>query len=105
MPLTNDQASGFYFRKEMEQVLLSPGDVEDIGQDQEVPMDWGKLDETVTKAVHRLPLLERAKIAGGWAGLRGRSLPTITPSSAPPPAWRDSSSPSASAGTASSIPR
>ncbi len=58
------------FRKEMEQVLLSPGDVEDIGQDQEVPMDWGKLDETVTKAVHRLPLLERAKIAGGWAGLR-----------------------------------
>src|SRR6266542_2267219 len=70
VPLTNDQASGFYFRKEMEQVLLSPGDVEDIGQDQEVPMDWGKLDETVTKAVHRLPLLERAKIAGGWAGLR-----------------------------------
>jgi sarcosine oxidase subunit beta len=71
VPLTNDQASGFYFRKEMEQVLLSPGDVEDIGQDQEVPMDWGKLDETVTKAIHRLPLLERAKIA---------------PSSAPPPA-------------------
>src|SRR5262249_57313434 len=70
VPLTNDQASGFYFRKEMEQVLLSPGDVEDIGQDQEVPMDWGKLDETVTKAIHRLPLLERAKIAGGWAGLR-----------------------------------
>jgi len=24
----------------------------------------------VTKAVHRLPLLERAQIAGGWAGLR-----------------------------------
>jgi sarcosine oxidase subunit beta len=70
VPLTHDQASGFYFRKEMEQVLLSPGDVEDIGQDQIVPMDWGKLDETVTKAVHRLPLLERAKIAGGWAGLR-----------------------------------
>ena len=70
VPLTNDQASGFYFRKEMEQVLLSPGDVEDIGQDQEVPMDWGKLDETVTKAIHRVPLLERAKIAGGWAGLR-----------------------------------
>jgi sarcosine oxidase subunit beta len=70
VPLTNDQASGFYFRKEMEQVLLSPGDVEDIGQDQEVPMDWSKRDETVTKAIHRLPLLERAKIAGGWAGLR-----------------------------------
>jgi len=24
----------------------------------------------VTKAVHRLPLIERAKISGGWAGLR-----------------------------------
>ncbi len=70
VPLTHDQASGFYFRKEMEQVLLSPGDVEDIGQDQIVPMDWGKLDETVTKAVHRLPSIERARIAGGWAGLR-----------------------------------
>ena len=103
VPLTNDQASGFYFRKEMEQVLLSPGDVEDIGQDQEVPMDWGKLDETVTKAVHRLPMLERAKIAGGWAGLRPLT-PMITPSSARRPASRDSSSPSASAGTASSIP-
>jgi len=70
VPLTHDQASGFYFRKEMEQVLLSPGDVEDIGQDQLVPMDWGKLDQTVTKAVHRLPMIERAQIAGGWAGLR-----------------------------------
>jgi sarcosine oxidase subunit beta len=70
VPLTHDQASGFYFRKEMEQVLLSPGDVEDIGQDQLVPMDWGKLDQTVTKAVHRLPMLEHAQIAGGWAGLR-----------------------------------
>src|SRR5262245_49675782 len=30
IPLTTDRASGLYFRKEMEQVLLSPGDVEDI---------------------------------------------------------------------------
>ena len=70
VPLTHDRASGFYFRKEMEQVLLSPGDVEDIGEDQIVPMDWGKVEETVTKAVHRLPIIERAQIAGGWAGLR-----------------------------------
>ena len=33
VPLTTDRASGFYFRKEMEQVLLSPGDVEDVGDD------------------------------------------------------------------------
>jgi sarcosine oxidase subunit beta len=70
VPLTHDRASGFYFRKEMEQVLLSPGDVEDIGEDQLVPMDWGKVEETVGKAVHRLPIIERARIQGGWAGLR-----------------------------------
>ena len=70
VPLTGDVSSGFYFRKELEQVLLSPGDVEDIGEDSRVPMDWGKVEETVQKAVHRLPIIERARIAGGWAGLR-----------------------------------
>jgi sarcosine oxidase subunit beta len=70
VPLTTDRESGFYFRKEMEQILLSPGDVEDIGADFEVPMDWARLDEAVDKAVRRVPLLESAKIAGGWAGLR-----------------------------------
>jgi sarcosine oxidase, subunit beta len=70
VPLTTDRASGFYFRKEIEQVLLSPGDVEDIGDDLAVPLDWGKVEETVQKAIHRLPIIERARIAGGWAGLR-----------------------------------
>src|SRR5712664_266663 len=65
VPLTSDVTSGFYFRKEMAQVLLSPGDVEDIGEDFVVPMDWGKVDETVRKAVHRLPIIENARIAGG----------------------------------------
>jgi sarcosine oxidase subunit beta len=70
VPLTSDVTSGFYFRKEMEQVLLSPGDVEDIGEDFNVPMDWGKVEEAVQKAIHRLPIIEHARIAGGWAGLR-----------------------------------
>jgi len=70
VPLTSDVASGFYFRKELEQVLLSPGDVEDIGEDFTVPMDWSKVADAVEKAVHRVPVLERARIAGGWAGLR-----------------------------------
>lgn len=70
VPLTTDRATGFYFRKEMEQVLLSPGDVEDIGQDLEVPMDRSKIEETVQKALARLPIIEKARIAGGWAGLR-----------------------------------
>jgi sarcosine oxidase subunit beta len=70
VPLTTDRRSGFYFRKEMEQVLLSPGDVEDIGEDLVVPMDWGKVESAVQMAIHRIPVIERARIAGGWAGLR-----------------------------------
>src|SRR5919198_684223 len=70
IPLTTDRASGFYFRKEMEQVLLSPGDVEDIGEDLAAPVDWGRVEDAVTKAVHRVPIIEHARIAGGWAGLR-----------------------------------
>ena len=70
VPLTTDRASGFYFRKELEQVLLSPGDVQDIGEDFEVPMDAAMVGEAVQKAVDRVPALEQARIAGGWAGLR-----------------------------------
>jgi sarcosine oxidase subunit beta len=70
VPLTTDRASGFYFRKEMEQLLLSPGDVEDIGEDFTVPVDRVRIDETVEKALHRIPIVEKARIAGGWAGLR-----------------------------------
>ena len=70
VPLTTDRASGFYFRKEMEQLLLSPGDVEDIGEDLAVPVDRARIDETVDKALHRIPVVEKARIAGGWAGLR-----------------------------------
>ena len=70
VPLTTDLASGFYFRKEMEQLLLSAGDVVDIGDDFNVPMDWGMMEDAVQKALHRIPIVERARIAGGWAGLR-----------------------------------
>ena len=70
VPLTTDRATGFYFRKEMEQLLLSPGDVEDIGEDFDVPVDRARIDETVEKALHRIPIVEKARIAGGWAGLR-----------------------------------
>jgi sarcosine oxidase subunit beta len=70
VPLTTDRASGFYFRKEMEQLLLSPGDVEDVGADLLAPVDWSRAEETVEKALHRLPIVEKARVAGGWAGLR-----------------------------------
>ncbi len=72
IPLTTDRATGFYFRKEMEQVLMSPGDVVDIGADDgaNVPLDGRAVEDAVQKAVDRVPILERARIAGGWAGLR-----------------------------------
>src|SRR5256712_1592723 len=70
VPLTSDVTSGFYFPKDKEQMLLSPGQVEDIGDDANVPMDWGKVEELVPKAIQRLPIIERARIAGGWARLR-----------------------------------
>jgi sarcosine oxidase, subunit beta len=70
VPLTMDRASGFYFRKEMEQLLLSPGDVEDVGDDLNVAVDWARTEETVEKAMRRIPIVEHARIAGGWAGLR-----------------------------------
>jgi len=79
VPLTTDVTSGFYFRKEMEQVLLSPGDVEDIGEDFDVPMDPGKVEEAVQKAIQRLPIIGDARIAGGWAGLRLPALPRHRP--------------------------
>ena len=70
IPLVTDRGSGFYFRKEMEQVLLSAGDVQDIGEDFDVPMDPGMVAQAVQKAIDRVPVLESARIAGGWAGLR-----------------------------------
>jgi sarcosine oxidase subunit beta len=70
VPLTTDRATGFYFRKELEQLLLSPGDVEDVADDLRAAVDWARVEEAVAKAVHRIPIVEKARIAGGWAGLR-----------------------------------
>jgi sarcosine oxidase subunit beta len=70
VPLTTDRSTGMYFRKELEQLLISPGDVEDVGDDMNVVIDARRREEAVEKAIHRLPIVERARIAGGWAGLR-----------------------------------
>lgn len=70
VPLTQDRSTGFYFRKELQRVLMSPGDVEDIGSDDQVPVDWSRLEETVDKAMARVPALAGAAVTNGWAGLR-----------------------------------
>jgi sarcosine oxidase subunit beta len=71
MPLVIDRGSGFYARSEGRAVLMSPGDAGDVGEPLgPPPIDWGMLEQTVEKAIRRLPALERAAIKTGWAGLR-----------------------------------
>jgi sarcosine oxidase, subunit beta len=69
MPLVIDRKSGFYCRSEQGQVLMSAGDV-GAAPEFSAAVDWGMLDETVDKAVRRIPALESASIRHAWAGLR-----------------------------------
>ena len=69
MPLVIDRGSGFYCRSEQGALLMSAGDV-GAKTEYEASVDWGMLEQTVTKAVKRIPALERAEIHHAWAGLR-----------------------------------
>jgi sarcosine oxidase subunit beta len=67
VPLTIDHKQNFYFRREMESVLLS-------GPQDEKPSfnlttDFDSMVETAEKAMHRVPVFEETNIARGWAGL------------------------------------
>ena len=68
-PLVIDRTSGFYCRTEGRSILMSPGDVQAV-EGYKVTIDWSMAEETARKAVHRVPVLERAGIMSGWAGLR-----------------------------------
>src|SRR5919109_4533632 len=68
-PLVIDRTSGFYCRTEGRSILMSPGDVQEV-QGYKVSIDWNMAEEAARKAVHRVPILERAGIMSGWAGLR-----------------------------------
>ena len=68
-PLVIDRTSGFYYRTEGRSILMSPGDVQEV-QGYKVTIDWSMAEETARKAVRRVPVLERAGIMSGWAGLR-----------------------------------
>ncbi len=68
-PLVIDRTSGFYCRTEGRSILMSPGDVQEV-QGYKVSIDWSMAEEAARKAVHRVPVLERAGIMSGWAGLR-----------------------------------
>ncbi|HSE03373.1 MAG TPA: FAD-binding oxidoreductase, partial [Methylomirabilota bacterium] len=69
LPLVTDTGSGFYCRSEQGAILMSPGDV-GATTEYEARVDWSTLEQTVEKAVRRIPALERAQIRHAWAGLR-----------------------------------
>jgi sarcosine oxidase subunit beta len=65
--LTIDFHRGWYFRQEVDGLLLSgPLDSEPSFN---LSIDYEAMAETSENAIYRVPALERARIARGWAGL------------------------------------
>jgi sarcosine oxidase subunit beta len=68
MPMIVDVSSGVYMHRESGGMLLGLADPhEPPGYDTSV--DWDFLPRVVEPAIHRVPALEAAEIANGWAGL------------------------------------
>jgi sarcosine oxidase subunit beta len=66
-PLTIDFHPGWYFRQEGDGLLLSgPLDLEPSFN---LNIDYEAMAETSENAISRVPVLEKARIARGWAGL------------------------------------
>jgi sarcosine oxidase subunit beta len=67
IPLTIDFHRGWYFRQEVNGLLLSgPLDQEPSFN---LGIDYEAMAETSENAMYRVPVLEKARIARGWAGL------------------------------------
>ena len=67
IPLTIDFHRGWYFRQEGEGLLLSgPLDLEPSFN---LSVDYDAMTDASERAIYRVPVLERARIARGWAGL------------------------------------
>lgn len=66
-PLTIDLELGWYMRREGKGLLLSgPQDSESSFNEK---VDFDSQEWTARRSLHRCPVLERARIARGWAGL------------------------------------
>lgn len=68
IPMVIDFDALFYFRGE------GPGLITGMSDRDEPPsfntnVDWNFLEKVIEKAVHRVPVLEKAKILRGWGGL------------------------------------
>jgi sarcosine oxidase subunit beta len=67
IPLTIDFHRGWYFHQEVDGLLLSgPLDQEPSFN---LGIDYEAMAETAENAMYRVPVLEKARIARGWAGL------------------------------------
>jgi sarcosine oxidase subunit beta len=67
IPLTIDFHRGWYFRQEGDGLLLSgPLDLESSFN---LNIDYEAMAEASEDAMYRVPVLEKARIARGWAGL------------------------------------
>jgi len=67
IPLTIDFHRGWYFRQEVDGLLLS-GPL-DLKPSFNLNIDYEAMAETSENAMYRVPALEKARIARGWAGL------------------------------------
>ena len=66
-PLVIDLEHGWYMRREGEGLLLAgPQDAESSFNER---VDFEAQEWTAARSLHRVPILERARIARGWAGL------------------------------------
>jgi sarcosine oxidase subunit beta len=67
IPLTIDFHRGWYFRQEVDGLLLS-GPL-DLKPSFNLNIDYEAMAETSENAMYRVPALEKARIGRGWAGL------------------------------------
>jgi len=68
VPMVIDMDVSFYFRHEGPGILMgmsNPAEPSSFNTN----LDWGWLEKVTAAAVHRVPILERAEILKGWAGL------------------------------------
>ena len=67
LPMVIDLEYGWYVRREGQGFLLAGPQDPESSFNQEV--DFEGQEWTAQRSLHRVPILERSKIAGGWAGL------------------------------------
>ncbi len=69
IPLIVDVGSGFYMRKEHENILFGASNYAEPSS-HNLQVDWGWLDTVLEKGFARFPILERAGLAEKlcWAG-------------------------------------